>query len=266
MILQSLIVVLLIFGICVISYRTANHEFQILQKDYASNIVWSEILQEQLPVVIRNIPPSWLGNWTARKTQTKQWNVSIQGKSQKTPRVVKFLNWLNYPSDPFVNGKELGKHVRLDLTIQNWKNFRKWSWLPTGLPIPYVISNLPNNSFVGLRKTVADGTAIVSSDGTPLEVWISHEAGIPTSIVEELRGLNPWIQSTNEIPGVENVKFIEMRLRPGNVLILPCHWWFAIRSVPSKTTDLRTSWFWIYEFQNPISYLATVLTRRTFQI
>ena len=261
MILQTLILLLLIFGICVISYRGALHEFQILQKEYKSDIRWSEILYEQLPIVIRNAPPSWLGNWNLQKTGTKTWNVSVQVKKGKKI-LMPFSKWIRYPNSVAENRSDLGKQVRLNLTIQNWTNFRKWSWLPPTTPIPYVLSNLPNNSFFGLKKTVADATAIVSTDGVPLEIWISHEAGIPSSIVEELRGLNPWIQSTNEIPGVENVKYIEMLLRPRNILILPCHWWFALRSVQSNSSDLRLSWFWIHEFQNPVSFLATALDRR----
>jgi hypothetical protein len=255
MILGLIIVILLIVGICAISYRGALHEFQILQKDYNPENKWPDFLSEQLPLVIRNLPPNWLGNWSRSKTEQKNWPVQVKNtkntKKTKKPIQTTFQKWLEYSETPIENGKELGEKSKLDVTIRNW--FSRWFWIPTSIPHPYVLSDAPSNSCIPLRKATADATAIVSTDGSPVEVWLSHEAGIPDAIVDSLRGLNPWIQSTNEIPGVEKVKFIEVRLRPGNAIVVPTHWWYSVRSVESD------SWFWIHEFQSPISWLATRL-------
>lgn len=249
MILGMIIVILLLIGICVISYRGALHEFQILQKDYNPENKWPDFLSEQLPLVIRNLPPSWLGNWSREKTERKNW--PVQAKNRKKTIKTTFQKWLEYPEMPIDNVRELGEKSKLDITIRNW--FSRWFWIPTCVPHPYVLSDIVTNSCIPLRKATADATAIVSTDGSPVEVWLSHEAGIPDTIADSLRGLNPWIQSTNEIPGVEKVKFIEVRLRPGNAIIVPTHWWYSVRSVESD------SWFWIHEFQSPISWLATKL-------
>ena len=64
MFFEVLFLVLLIAGLCVIAYRGAVHEFQILQKDYDPSTVWTEMMNEQLPIVIRDIPKHWLGSWT----------------------------------------------------------------------------------------------------------------------------------------------------------------------------------------------------------
>ena len=245
MILGTALVLLLILGICVLVYRGAFHEFQILQKDYKRDNKWSDFLSEKLPLVIRNVPRSWLGNWTYEHTKAKPWTVRTKPKQS-------WSEWLQHPVEIPNNMKEIGLQAKLHIALNHWENVRRWFWIPIGSPIPYVLS-----SFVGLRKTTAEGTAIVSTDGTPMDVWVSHEAGIPSSIVEELDGKHPWIQSTNEIPGVEQVKFVEIRVRPGNVLLLPCHWWYAIR--PSE--DTAPSWFWIHEFHSPISWVATAIRR-----
>lgn len=242
------------------SYRGALHEFQILQKDYSSQNKWQEFLSEQLPLVIRNLPPTWLGNWSATRTLIKDWPVTIEtgegkkSKKMKTP----FKNWLEYPDTPIENCAELAQHAKLDITIQNW--FRRWFWIPTNSPCSYVLSSFSENSCIPLKKTTADSTVIVSTDGAPLEIWLSHEAGIPSPIVDLLRGKNPWIQSTNEIPGVEEVKFIEIVLRPGNAIVVPTHWWFSVRRADTEMD--AHSWLWINEFHSPISWLASAIQRR----
>ena len=255
MILGAILVIVLIVGLCVINYRGALHEFQILQKDYNPENKWSEFLSEQLPLVIRNLPGNWLGNWTKAKTETKNWQVLVSvndGKHKKRLKTI-FSNWISYPETHYENAFELGSAAKLDITIKNW--FSRWFWIPVSSPSAYVLSEHPQNSCLVLWKTKADSTAIVSTDGSPIEIWLSHEAGIPNTIVDALQGLNPWIQSTNEIPGVEQVKFIEIRLRPGNAIIIPTHWWVSVRC------ESASSWFWIHEFQNPISWLATKLSK-----
>jgi hypothetical protein len=252
MILGTIIVFLLVFGICVISYRGALHEFQILQKDYNPENRWLEFLSEQLPLVIRNLPPTWLGNWTKARTIDKDWPVTVQFGEKKSLFKTSLAEWLTDPEPKIENVSEIGQKCKLHITLQNW--FRKWFWIPTGSPSPFVLTASPGNCRP-LQKTTADSTVIVSTDGSPLEVWISHEAGIPANIVDEMRGKNPWLQSTNEIPGVENVKYIEVKLRPGNAMVIPTHWWYAIRCADESDY----SWFWTHEFQSPISWLATMI-------
>lgn len=236
-----LIAILLIIAICAIVYRGALHEFQILQKDYKKENKWSDFLSEKLPLVVRNLPKSWLGNWTYERTKDKSWNIITKRKEA-------WSEWIKNPILIPKNMEEIGFKAKLNVALNHWENFRRWFWIPTGNPIPYVLS-----TYIGLKKTTAEGTLLVSTDGAPLEVWVSHEAGVPITIAEELYGMNPWIQSTNEIPGVEQVKFIEIRLRPGNAILLPCHWWYAIR----PNDDTSSSWFWMHEFHSPISWIAT---------
>lgn len=258
MILGAVLLILIVVGLFAISYRGALHEFQILQKDYNSQNKWQEFLSEQLPLVIRNLPPTWLGNWSASRTENKDWQVTISIKEGRKTRKLQtsFKEWLEYPEKQIENGTELGHNAKLDITVQNW--FRRWFWIPTNSPRSHILSGHEDNSCLPLRKTTADSTVIVSTDGAPIEIWISHEAGIPSPIVDEIRGKNPWIQSTNEIPGVEEVKFIEVVLRPGNAIVIPTHWWYSIRS----TDDSALSWFWINEFHSPISWLATTIQNK----
>jgi len=250
MVLEIIVVLLLILGICVVSYRGAVHEFQILQKDYIPDAKFADLLSEQLPLVIRNLPHSWTGNWTHARCASKAWpvTVTIGGRRLRTT----FDKWIQDPSPVTPdNAGELAGHAKLGITITNWE-FRRWYYLAPSTPR---VSILRSPQCSGIRKTVADSTVIVATDGAPLEIWVSHEAGIPANIVEELRGKDPWIQTTNEIPGVSDVKFIEVKLRAGNALAIPCHWWYAVRPVEGA------AWFWTADFHSPISWAASCLLK-----
>lgn len=257
MILEILFVGLLVFGICVLAYRGAIHEFQILQKDYAPDTKWSEMLSEQLPIVIRSLPSRWLGSWTKQRTEQKTWLVTVvdnEGKKFKTT----WAHWLQSPKGQPQNLSELASVAKLDTTLRNWgdEGFSHWSWLPTSAPLPAIITG---TQFQGVKKTVAEFTAIVTTDGAPLELWIAHEGAIPENVADELKGRNPWIQTTEEIPWIGEVKYIEVKLRPGNAIVIPRHWWYALR-VPEENGQ---SWYWKAEFQTPISLLASSIKTDT---
>lgn len=252
MVLELLFLCLLIIGLCVVAYRGAIHEFQILQKDYDPDNDWSALLSEQLPIVIRGLPRHLLGGWTAAKTDQKTWMVKVrdaQGKAYRTT----WNNWLKHPSLAPENMDELAEAVRLKHTFENWgvEDIRRWSWLPASTPTPHVL-----HTATGVKKTTAEFTAIVATDGAPLELWIAHEGAISSQVSDELLGKDPWIQTSESIPWINTVKYIEIRLRPGNAVLIPSHWWYALR--PASATP---SWFWVGEFHTPISRVATALTK-----
>lgn len=254
MILELLFVILLIVAISVVAYRGAVHEFQILQKDYGNQIDWSSHLAEQLPLIVRNLPKHWLGPWTAQQTSHKSWVVFVKDGNGKKYRT-SWTNWLqsspeNLPPQP-VNKHDLANVARLQYTLENWtaENFRRWSWIPVSVPKPFVFRS---HEVEGIRKTTAEFTAIVSTDGEPLELWLAHEGAVPSSVANDLIQNDPWIQTTATIPWIGEVKFIEIRLRPGNAILVPKHWYIAIRN-----TGTQHAWFWTGEFHTPISRFAS---------
>lgn len=249
MVFEIIIIVLLIFALCVVGYRGAIHEFQILQKEYEHDINWSEPLSERLPLVIRNLPQSLTGNWTFERTQAKSWPTQVQDAQKRRLRTT-WNNWIVNPENTLTNGAELAKYAKLDKTIGNWLDFRRWFWIPVVKPVASVLTN---TQCQGIRKATAEATVIVSTDGSPLDVWISHEDGIPGDLISDISDKDPWIQTTNEIPGISEVKYIEIKLRPNNALVIPSHWWYALRS----SSD--SAMYWTAEFHSPVSYLATKL-------
>jgi hypothetical protein len=151
------------------------------------------------------------------------------------------------------NKEEVADAVRLKHTFENWttEDCRRWSWMPPSTPTPYVLRQTQ-----GVEKTTAEYTVITATDGSPLELWIAHEGAISDKVAKQLAGKDPWIQTSDEIPWINTVKYIEMKLRPGNAVLIPRHWWYAVR--PSSDA---AAWFWKGEFHTPISRVATALRR-----
>jgi hypothetical protein len=266
MILEAVFLGILILGICIVAYRGAVHEFMILQKDYgAQDIDWSELLGEQLPLVIRGLPKMWLGNWNERATAKKTWQVQVQkdGRRFRTS----WSNWIATPAPRPLpeNIGEIANVARLKYAFESWAadGFRRWSWLPVGTPQPYVFSKSETQ---GVQKVVSEFQAITATDGAPLELWIAHEGAIPSNVACDLLGKDPWIQTTDDIPWIGEVKYIEVKLRPGNAIVIPRHWYYALRTAPMAAGDDDSenvnAWFWVGAFQTPISLLASSVLRR----
>ena len=256
MVLEMLFLFFLIAGLCALAYRGAIHEFQILQKDYEEENNWSELLGEELPLVIRGLPKSWLGGWTQKHTANKTWLLHVRNGNKKLKTT--WTNWLSTPAPrPLPESmKEIAAVSRLDHAFSNWTadGFRRWSYLPTGVPAPFVLSE---PQYIGVRKTTAEQTVITATDGAPLELWIAHEGAIPANVADDLAGKDPWTQTTADIPWIGEVKYVEMKLRPGNAVVLPKHWWWALRPAAQQEKEQTDAWFWVSSLHTPISWIAT---------
>lgn len=253
MVFEFLFLILLILGVCIVAYRGAVHEFQILQRDYEPNTAWRDLLSEQLPIVVRNAPKHWMGGWTQQATENRRWNVVVKdnGKRFRTTWNV----WIKgNHSDMPENIQEITAAMKLPMASEHIvaDGFSHWSWIPFYTVHP---TCLPSGAFRGVRKTVAECTGILATDGEPIELWIAHEGAIPNTVSDKLLGKNPWEQTTAEIPWIDTVKYIEIKLRPGNAIFLPRHWWYAIRS-PKQTDTVPMSWYLRADFHTPISWLV----------
>jgi hypothetical protein len=260
MFIELLVLCAIVAALCYVAYRSAIHEFQILQKDYEADAEWPELLSEQLPLVIRNIPSSWLGSWTYGKTGNKTWTVfaTHTTNEQKKYKVAwnAYLAQAHRPEDPKVEDcSDLTPSVKLLASFQNWTydGFTRPWWLPVRAPTPYLFTG---SQVRPLEKTTAEWTAIVSTDGAPLELWVAHEGAIPADIYEEEDSIDPWTATTATIPWIGDVKYIEIKLRPGNALLLPRHWWIAVRKVQGEegpSLNAHGAWWWRGEFHSLVS-------------
>jgi hypothetical protein len=264
MLLQSLFIILLILAFVVIFYRAAIHEYTILQKDWSSvDSNWKELISERAPLVVRDIPTDWTKQWTAARTGRFGWPVILSDGKNKSRS-----SWSS-----FINSKSLNKILNRDIlaeaaginehavTISN--EFRRPFWLPGSFSVGRTVANVikPNKAdYVGLKKTTAEATCIVSTDGAPMRVWLAHEGATKGGawLPANPYGRDPWSLKPEETPWISELKFLEIRLRKGNMLILPPHWWVAFRCLDETGGENKNgSWYWMSELHSPISLLAT---------
>lgn len=257
--LEILLVVLLLVAFFLVAYKGAVHEFQILQKDWAPNIDWSSLLGEQLPLVIRNVDPAWQGTWG--KAQKKPWPIQVRKEGQVFRG--KWNEWLaSPPGQPPITEESLLEIAAVQRPpVEAWEDggFRRTTWIPAHLLLPTVhVLGPSEDSVQPVRKTTAATTLLQATDGAPLQVWLAHEGAVPASV--PLEGADPWSLTQDNVPWIQEVKFIEVKLRPGNALAIPTHWYYAVRPalpvVGDKPTMADGSWYWIAPFHTPVSWVV----------
>jgi hypothetical protein len=274
MLFETIFVILIILVFSVMFYRSAIHEYTILQKNWKSDddTKWSELLSERAPLVVREVNKEWVRLWTYNRTGKFGWPVVIHdGKEQVRSTWAAWLKSSGNAAHRVVNQSELADACGLfekasDINMQ----FRRPFWLPGSLAIRNVRANVivPRvRSVVGLQKTTAEATCVVATDGSPIRVWIAHEGATKGGewLPANPYGRDPWNLKPEETPWISELKFLEIRLRPGNMFILPPHWWYAMRSDVTDNTQTITngSWYWTCEFHSPVSWVATRFHNRS---
>jgi hypothetical protein len=255
MLLETIFLLFLVVIGVLIIYRGAIHEFQILQKDYDADVDWPTLLTEQLPLVIRNVPSSWLGGWSIAKTGNRTWPVLTQDAQGKKFKIA-WNSYLMTDAKAPSHGDlaEFANPTKLLTTIQNWvyDGMSCLHWLPVRTPRPMLLlSEEP------LKKLIAEWTVLVSTDGAPVELWLAHEGAIPTH--KDLV-VKPWTATTATVPWIGDVKYIEIKLRPGNAIMIPKHWWVSVRPAIQPDTKRDGAWMWRSEFHSPASQFVSLLS------
>ena len=264
MILESLFIVLLVLIFAVIFYRSAIHEYTIIQKNWVTDDTkWSNLIGERAPLIIREVP--WTRFWNHRRTAKYGWPVVLQQGAKRIKS--SWSTWLEAKSSgiqKIINTVDLANASGLsEPATQISLAFRRSFWLPGSFAVSGLKANLipaSSDAYVGLIKTTAESTCWVSTDGSPLRVWLAHEGAtkggswLPPNPI----GKNPWNFKPEESPFINDLKFLEIRLRPGNMLMLPPHWWVAFKcDNPTEGNVSEGSWYWTCEFHSAVSYIAT---------
>lgn len=253
MILEFLFVCLLLFAIALISYKSAVHEYEILQRDFSDDVVWSDLLSENLPIVVRNIPKSWIGGWVAVRHVNRPYEIHVRDETGKRLKTT-FYSWLQSPKN--TTYLETIPDVRLNTSTPiSEVGFSRWFYIPHLYTEPRALSNL---SVVPLKETIAEYTILVATDGEPITLWLAHEGAL-TNI--DILGKDPWSITSQEYPTIGDVKYIEIRLRPGNAIGIPKHWYYAV-----KNEGEEASWYYIADLHSPVSWIMSsfVKTRGHF--
>ena len=264
MFLESLFILLLLMVFVIIFYRAAIHEYTILQKDWdTEDVKWAELLGERAPLVVRQVPKTWSRLWTRGRTAKFGWPVVLQEKSRMRTSWSAWLNSKPVAGQKMLNEGDLATAAGLyDQALDMGFQFRRPLWLPGSFSLAGLRAGVipPSHGVVGLRKTTAEATCWLATDGRPMRIWIAHEGATKGGeyLPPNPYGRDPWTLKPEETPWISELKFLEIRLRPGNLFILPPHWWVALRCDEADDSVAGDgSWYWTCEYHSAISLLAS---------
>jgi hypothetical protein len=261
--LELLLCSIVLVGIAVLFYKGAVHEFQILQHDWSADVNWSTLLSERAPVVVRDIPTELLGGWKRATVSHRAWPVLLSNGSGRVRSSC--ADWVQTPLKE-IDGRTMENGERLSISagipdlVRDWRTagLYRWTWMPTVSSSVFLLPPT-ETACIPLRRVRSDCCWIVCTDGAPLRLWLAHEGAIPADMM--LEGRNPWTLTAKEVPWIVDVKFMELRLRPGCAVLLPTHWWVAVK--PELPVEGKTvgdgSWGWMADLDTPISWILQKL-------
>lgn len=264
--LELIVIALVIIGIGLLMYRGAIHEFQINQKDYNEENNWSDLLSEKVPLVIRNVPNNLTQKWTMKRTGSRNWPVLLYEKGSNVR--THWNNWIHTPISKenvdkihtkYKNAERLATSANIDEMIHDWRDngLSRLVWLFGNYKTKGVVLPPIENVCTPLTQVHSDALLLVCSDGCNMNLWLAHEGSIPSGIEKQMIGKNPWNLTSIEVPWIVDVKYVEMRLKPGQAIIIPSHWYYSVKpELPIVGSDITVgsgSWYYTTEFHTPIS-------------
>jgi hypothetical protein len=245
--LEILFIVLLIFFVLIFFYKQATTEYHILQIETEKLDTLPEILSEGNPIIIRG-----LGAPKIMTPDILRGNQRIQTLPVAAPFVLN--QYMNNPQGKLLQtlSPEVRKQAADELGLQVWAEHVWFPRIQEENPLAYTLSMTSEVyiSSMGMRKTTAAYTLIYPTNG---KFTASLLTGGNTKFMNPWEDLFVGEMKPADYPLLSEVQFMDVILRPGNMLILPPHW-----IVSMKSEDMLPIFAWI-EVHHPISKLAAAL-------
>jgi len=246
MILEALFLLALSLAVLILFYRQAIEQFNILQIEGSQISELPKLFGERTPVVLRDIGTPRLFVPEMLKTNKRLQQFPIANNQTLGQYLEKPTQQVRLPKKAAtLLAKESGLSVWADHT-----------WLPRVVQYSWLqpVHTLSTEAFLGeagLRKTTGLTTVLYPTSGS-LDVTLlteQQEKCLPSS----WRGRFPETFTLQDTPLVGEIKYITIKVRPGNVLCIPTHWFYSVRLVDPKQPCLWAR----MTLDNPVSWIAS---------
>lgn len=246
--MEILLVLGVIFVILTFFYKQAVCEFRLNQMEWTQKENLSTLLQEKIPVVIRNLPAATF--WSVEDVLTRDCYANIP--------IFQEMSLVDWVSQADASSLCPWKYQQAE-QIAAVSGMAVWAakWLH-----PAIISRWLKGWWypryhcwagsIGLRKTIATWTGIFPVDG---EIVVSI---MPESVESALPAL--WMDgfpaafTAKDTPFLSDVKYMDVILRPGNGLFMPAHWFVSWES--KATSNATLPMVCTVSYHSPISLFA----------
>jgi hypothetical protein len=244
--IEIIIILTVLFFIAVLFYKQANEQFEILQIEASRLSELPTMYSDRSPIVVSNFQTPALGTEDELRKRPNILQMAVSPEFS-------LKSLLEHPTalKTFHFNPETAKFLAKESGLQVWFEHHVYKEL---LPSPYTkwlytfkTSLWPHHR--GLFKTTAFQTVIMPTQGT---VRVSVMLGSALPYLPN-RWYNRSFHSLTpqDTPLLNQIKFIEIKLRRGNLLLLPAHLIVDITSEGGPA-----SWSFIAEINHPISRLA----------
>lgn len=220
--IEVIIIISVMLFIAVLFYKQANDTFTILQMDSENKLELPTLYQDKSPIVITNFPTPQLGT---------------MAEIQKRP---------NLKGNPDILSKELGLDVWFEQTlfthlVPGWGS--RWF---------YTFNNSLWINTKGLAKTSAFQTLIMPTEGEISINLLVSSVNVPY-LPKKWQGRSFKSLTSLDTPLINQIEFLEVKLRKGNVLLLPPHVIYDFYTDPERQSGITV---FVSEIHHPISKIA----------
>jgi hypothetical protein len=246
--LEVFIVCGVLFFIAVLFYKQANEQFEILKLDAERLQELPTLYADRAPIVVSGFQQPALG--TEASFQKRPHILQMAVAPSLSLRALlgsegSLKAWTWNPE----TAKFLSKESGLDIWFQH-------NLYETILPSPYLkflysyeTSLWPHHR--GLFKTKASQTILMPTQGT-LRVSLLLQKMIPF-LPTKWEGKRFEALTQQDTPLLNQIQFMDIILRPGNILFLPPH---LLVSFTSELNTTPSAWTFLAEIHHPISKIA----------
>ena len=223
MIQEIILICGVIYIIVWLFYQESVPEFRINQIEWSNRSTISSILPEKLPIVVRNIQQPTI--WTHEDVLNRSVYSTVPVFANQT--ISKWLSRILNLNTQFVNTPWGLEHARL---LGSNSGIDTWTarWINELMYPPYAnfIGQPKSSCWIGARsiwKSCAPWTAVIPTEG---EIVVSIMPSKGYSHALPTNPENYWLPRITrfDTPFVGDLKFIDIRLRPGHMFLIPAHW------------------------------------------
>lgn len=244
--IEWVIILAVCFFIAVLFYKQANESFEIIQLEATRIDELPTIYSEHSPIVLKNFAVPSLGNQYELEKRHQIMNMAVlKGLSLKA-----LLNSEGSLRE-YTWKKETAEFLAKESGLHTWFQHHLYKHL---LPSPFTkwlfsfqTSLYPHHR--GLFKTTAFQTVLMPTQGTAI-VSIMLPKSEPYFPVN-WKGRRFETLTNADTPLLAQIQYIDVKLRKGNLLVLPAHFIINIKS------DDDCAWVFCAEVHHLISRIAS---------
>ena len=249
--LEWIIIILFIVFILVFFYKQGSHEFRINQANASQRTALVELWKERVPLVIREL--SRMSLWTHEDVMQRACYEQLPLFKEQS-----LAGWIRSIADHAEKGlvecpwySEQAEKIAGVTGISIWAKQHLQPLLGSGLTTWKISRYHAWAGRVGVQRTYASWTCILPVEGDIVVTVFPETMEIYMPV--GWRGTYPSEWSKRDSPFVNDIKYIDIVVRPGTCLFLPPHWFVSWSAVPSS---VQLPMVYTVSYHSPVSLLA----------